>query len=106
MSATNFDEFVSQAVNETMSKILGTTTWKSVNFFFDTKRAAREPEAFAAILDKVFGLTSKVLQKKIAETLLSQVGAAQPSTSLDFRQILRLARAKFPSTAVLGQLNP
>jgi hypothetical protein len=105
MSATNFDDFVSQAVNETMAKILGTTTWKSVNFFFDTKSAAREPEAFAAVLDRVFGFTSKVLQKKIAETLLNQIGAAQPSSNLDFRQILRLAKAKFPSTTVLTQLK-
>lgn len=105
MNATNFEDFVSEAVNETMSKILGSTTWKSVNFFFDTKSAAREPEAFAAVLDKVFGFTSKVLQKKIAETLLSQVGAAQPSSNLDFRQILRLAKAKFPATTVFAQLK-
>jgi hypothetical protein len=104
MSAASFDELVSQSVSETMAKILGETTWKSVNFFFDTKTAAREPEAFAALLDKVFGFTSKVLQKKIAETLLNKVGAVQPSNTLDFRQILRLAKAKFPRTALPGQL--
>jgi hypothetical protein len=105
MNTANFDDFVSQAVNETMSKILGVTTWKSINFFFDTKTAAHEPEAFAALLDKMFGFTSKVLQKKIAEALLNQVGAVQPSSSLDFRQILRLARAKFPSSPVLSQMK-
>jgi hypothetical protein len=105
MSATSFEDLVSQSVSETMSRILGSTTWKSVNFFFDTKTAAREPEAFAALLDKVFGLTSKVLQKKIAETLLNKVGATQPSSTLDFRQVLRLARAKFPWTTIPGQLR-
>jgi hypothetical protein len=104
MSAMNFDDLVSQSVSETMAKILGTTTWKSVNFFFDTKTAAHEPEAFAALLDKVFGYTSKVLQKKIAEAILNKVGAVQPSSTLDFRQILRLAKAKFPRTALHGQL--
>jgi hypothetical protein len=105
MSALSFDDLVSQSVSETMSKILGATTWKSVNFFFDTKTAAREPEAFAALLDKVFGYTSKVLQKKIAEALLNKVGAVQPSNTLDFRQILRLAKAKFPRTTIPGQLG-
>ena len=105
MSAVSFEDWVSQSVSETMSKILGTTTWKSVNFFFDTKTAASEAEAFAAVLDKVFGFTAKVLQKKIAETLLNKVGAVQPSSTLDFRQILRLAKAKFPRAAVPGQLG-
>jgi len=105
MSATSFDDLVSQSVSETMSKILGETTWKSVNFFFDTKTAAREPEAFAALLDKVFGFTSKVLQKKIAETLLNKVGAVQPTNTLDFRQILRLAKAKFPRTTLPGPIG-
>lgn len=105
MSTASFDDLVSQSVSETMSKILGETTWKSVNFFFDTKTAAREPEAFAALLDKVFGFTSKVLQKKIAETLLNKVGAVPPSSTLDFRQILHLAKAKFPRTTPLGPLG-
>ncbi len=105
MSAVSFDDLVSQSVSETMSRILGAITWKSVNFFFDTKTAAREPEAFAALLDKVFGFTSKVIQKKIAEALLNKVGAIQPSNTLDFRQILRLAKAKFPRTTVPGQLG-
>lgn len=93
----SFDDLVSQSVTETMSKILGTDTWKAINFFFDLKTIAREPEEFAALLDKVFGHTSNVLQKKIGETILGKVGAVQQqSNSLDFRQILRLAKAKFP----------
>ncbi len=64
MKAASFDDMVSQSVTETMSKILGEDTWKAVNFFFDTKAAAREPEAFAALLDKMFGLTSKVLRRR------------------------------------------
>jgi hypothetical protein len=105
MSASSFDDLVSQTVGETMSKVLGETAWRSINFFFDTKTAAREPERFAALLDKVFGFTSKVLQKKIAETLLNKVGAAPPSNTLDFRQILRLAKSKFPRTTISGQLT-
>ncbi len=95
MRAASFDDLVSQSVMETMSKILGADTWKAINFFFDTKTAAHEPEAFATVLDKMFGLTSKVLQKKIAETLLRKVGAVpRASDSFDFRQILRLAKAR------------
>jgi hypothetical protein len=98
---------VSESVTETMSKILGTDTWKAINFFFDLKSITREPETFAALLDKVFGYTSNVLQKKIGETLLGKVGAVQqPSTGLDFRQILRLAKAKFPRQPLPDQLGP
>jgi hypothetical protein len=97
----SFDEVVSQSVSETMSKILGTDTWKAINFFFDMNTIAREPEQFAALLDKVFGYTSIVLQKKIGETLLGKVGAVQQTSSnFDFRQILRLAKAKFPRQAI------
>jgi len=104
MSAASFDDLVSQSVTETISKILGTDTWKAIQFFFDTKIAAREPEAFAVLLDKMFGLTSKVLQKKIGENLLGKVGAAQPSSNLDFRQILHLAKGKFPINRTSGRL--
>jgi len=104
---TSFDELVSQSVTETMSKILGTDTWKAINFFFDMKIIAREPEQFAALLDKVFGYTSIVLQKKIGETLLGKVGAPQQTSSnFDFRQMLRFAKAKFPRQALPDQLGP
>jgi hypothetical protein len=93
----SFDEVVSQSVSETMSKILGADTWKAINFFFDMKTIAREPEEFAALLTKVFGSTSTVLERKIGETILGKVGAVQQTSSgLDFRQVLRLAKAKFP----------
>jgi hypothetical protein len=103
----SFDELVSQSVTETMSKILGTDTWKAINFFFDMKTIAREPEDFASLLTKVFGATSNVLQKKIGEAILGRVGAVQQtSSSLDFRQILRLAKAKFPRQPLPDQLGP
>jgi hypothetical protein len=104
---SSFDELVSESVTETMSKILGGDTWKAINFFFDMKTIAREPEDFAALLAKVFGATSSILQKKIGETILGKVGAVQQtSTSLDFRQILRLAKAKFPRKPLPDQLGP
>ena len=103
----SFDELVSQSVTETMSKILGTDTWKAINFFFDMKTIVREPEDFAALLTKVFGATSSVLQKKIGEAILGRVGVVQQaSSSLDFRQILRLAKAKFPRNPLPDQLGP
>jgi hypothetical protein len=103
----SFDEIVSQSVSETMSKILGADTWKAINFFFDMKTIAREPEEFAALLTKVFGSTSTVLERKIGETILGKVGAVQQaSSSLDFRQILRLAKAKFPRQPLTDQLGP
>jgi hypothetical protein len=103
----SFDEVVGQSVSETLSKILGADTWKAINFFFDIKTIAREPEEFAALLTKVFGSTSNVLEKKIGETILGKVGAVQQtSSSLDFRQILRLAKAKFPRQPLPDQLGP
>ena len=103
----SFDELVSQSVTETMSKILGSETWKAINFFFDMKTIVREPEDFAALLTKVFGATSNILQKKIGETILGKVGAVQQtSSSLDFRQILRLAKAKFPRNPLPDKLGP
>jgi hypothetical protein len=103
----SFDEIVSQSVAETIAKILGTETWKAINFFFDMKTIAREPEQFASLLDKVFGQTSPVLHKKIGETLLGKVGAVQQSSSsMDFRQILRIAKAKFPRQVIPDQLGP
>ena len=102
----SFDELVSESVTETMSKILGGDTWKAINFFFDLKTIAREPEDFAALLAKVFGATSNVLQKKIGEAILGKVGAVQQTVgSLDFRQILRLAKAKFPRQPLPDQLG-
>jgi hypothetical protein len=95
----SFDELVSQSVTETLSKILGLDTWKAINFFFDMKAIAREPEDFAALLSKVLGSTSGILQKKIGEAILGKVGAVQQtSSSLDFRQILRIAKTKFPGS--------
>jgi len=103
----SFDDLVSQSVTETMSKILGTDTWKAINFFFDMKTIAREPEVFATLLVKVFGSTSKVLEKKIGETVLGKVGAVQQvQGNLDFRQILRLAKTKFPRQPLPDQLGP
>jgi hypothetical protein len=105
MSTLSFDDLVGQSVTETMSKILGTDTWKAINFFFDMKAISREPEEFAALLSKVFGSTSNVLEKKIGESILGKVGAVQQTSSkLDFRQILRLAKAKFPRQPIPDQL--
>ena len=103
----SFDDLVGQSVAETLSKILGTDTWKAINFFFDVNGIAREPETFAGVLDKLFGFTSNVLQRKIGETLLARVGAVQQTlNSLNFRQILRLAKTKFPKQPLPEQLGP
>jgi hypothetical protein len=103
----SFDELVSESVTETLSRILGGDTWKAINFFFDMKTIAREPEDFAALLAKVFGATSNILQKKIGEAILGKVGAVQQtSSSLDFRQIIRLAKARFPRRSLPDQLSP
>jgi len=103
----SFDELVSESVTETLSRILGGDTWKAINFFFDMKTIAREPEDFAALLAKVFGATSNILQKKIGEAILGKVGAVQQaSSSLDFRQIIRLAKAKFPRQPIPDQVGP
>jgi hypothetical protein len=79
-----------------MSKILGPNTWKAINFYFDTRVIAKQPDAFTKVLDRLFGSTSKVLQKAIVETLLQKLGASEDEASAqDFRGILRLARIRF-----------
>src|SRR2546428_6374528 len=103
----SFDDLVGQSVAETLSKILGTDTWKAINFFFDVNGIAREPETFAAVLDKFFGFTSNVLQRRIGGTLLARGGAVQQTlNSLKLRPILRLAKTKFSTQPLPEQLRP
>ena len=102
MRAASFDSVVSSVVSESMSKILGPNTWKAINFYFDTQAIAKAPDAFTKVLDRLFGSTSKVLQKAIVETLLQKLGAPQDQASAqDFRSILRMARIRFAGSKQL-----
>ncbi len=102
MTTSPFDALVARAVNESMSKILGPNTWKAVNFYFDTRIVAREPEKFTRVLDRLFGSTSKVLQKEIAETLFRKIGSPEPGVSQrDFRSILKIVRVRFAGPSSL-----
>jgi len=91
----SFDDLVNQSVVEGMSKILGENTWRAINFFFDTRMAASHPDTFTRLLDRMFGLTSKVLQKSIAESLFAKVGAVtQIPNSIDLGWVMKVARGK------------
>lgn len=101
MTSSSFDDLVSSSVSESISRILGADTWRAINFYFDIGTVARDPERFTGVLDRMFGSTSKVLQKMISDTLLRKVGAGEPrSNAQGFLGILRLAKAKFSSPRV------
>jgi hypothetical protein len=97
-----FDVLVGRAVGESMAKILGPNTWKAVNFYFDTRIVAREPEKFTKILDRLFGSTSKVLQKDMTERIFRKVGSSEPiSSQQDLRSILKAAKIQFAGPSSL-----
>lgn len=95
----SFETIVEAAVKEAVTRTLGEEVWKAINFYFDPKQAASNPEAFSSILDKMFGSSSHVLQKLVAETLLKKVGSAAvvDKQGRSFYDWIQIAKAKFSS---------
>lgn len=100
MSSTSFDNLVESSIAETLSKILGEIVWKSIGFYFNPKALSGDPEVLPEVLGKLFGNHGKVLERVIAEDLLTKVGVPEESRkSSDFRSLIRVAKARFISSA-------
>ena len=86
-----------------MSRMLGGEVWKAISFYFDVKLVAREPQTFATVLDKLFGASSKVLQRVIGETLISKLGSqVDKRKEREFQDWIQIAKAKFSSATSLA----
>ena len=98
-ATASFDSLVEAAVRDAVTRTLGEDVWKAIGFFFDSKQAASNPEAFSNILDKMFGPSSRVLQKVITETLLRKIGTAVvvDKQGRSFYDWIQIAKAKFSS---------
>lgn len=86
------------SVREAVTRVLGDTVWRAVGFYFDPKQASSNPEAFSAVLDKLFGPSGKVIRNVITETLLKKVGGTvgqRQSGDREFYDWVRIAKAKF-----------
>lgn len=95
----SFDTIVEASVKEAVTRTLGEEVCKAISFYFDPKQAATNPEAFCSILDKMFGSSSRVLQKLVAEILLKKVGSAimGDKQGRSFYDWIQIAKAKFSS---------
>ena len=96
MSQISFDDLVQTTVKEAMSRMLGPEVWKAMSFYFDVKTVTREPKSFDTLMSRLFGVSSKVLQQIIGETLLSKVGSSPERVKgREFQDWITMARAKF-----------
>ena len=100
MSILSFEDLVESSISETLSKVLGQLVWKSIAFYFEPKVLARDPEALPELLGKIFGKNHGVLEKVIADDLLTKVGVPPENRrGADFRSFIRTAKARFISTS-------
>ncbi len=99
-TTVSFDAIVEASVKEAVTRTLGEEVCKAISFYFDPKQAASNPEAFTNILDKLFGSSSRVLQKLVAETLLKKVGSVMvvDKQGRSFYDWIQIAKAKFSSS--------
>lgn len=102
MSQISFDDLVQTSVKEAMSRMLGQDVWKAISFYFDVKTITLEPKSFETLMNKLFGVSSKVLQQIIGETLLSKVGSSpERGKGREFQDWITMARAKFSSSTTM-----
>ncbi len=80
--------------------MLGQETWRAISFYFDIPLLANEPEIFAGVMERLFGETAKVMEKMMAEKLISKVGVTlERQEGYSFHILVRIAKAKFLSSA-------
>jgi len=100
VSLPSFEELVESSITETLSKVLGEMVWKAIGFYFDPKALSKDPDALEGVLGKLFGKNASVLEKVIAENLLTKVGVPQENRrGSDFRSFVRIAKARFIASA-------
>ncbi len=99
MSSASFEGLVENSVSDVLSRVLGEIVWKSISFYFDMKSLSKDPDKLPDVLSRLFGAHGSVLEKVIAEDVLTKVGVAQDSRkSYDFRSFIRVAKARFLSS--------
>lgn len=100
MSSSSFEDLVESSITGTLSKILGELVWKSIGFYFEPKNLSQNPENLPEVLAKLFGSHAKVLERVIADDLLTRVGIPEEKRKgSDFRVLVRMAKARFISAA-------
>lgn len=108
MSSSSFEDLVESSISATLSKILGELVWKSIGFYFEPKNLSQNPENLPEVLAKLFGSHAKVLERVIADDLLTKVGVPEENRKgSDFRILIRLAKARFISaSSALARSTP
>ena len=104
---TSFEKLFEMVVSEVIFKMLGDEVWKALRFYFDTKTAARDLEAFTKLLDKVFGASSKTIERMVVKALCTKMEI--PPDRMDkkeFAEGISIAKARFPSHLTSLPSNP
>ena len=92
----SFEDLVHASFGESVSNMLGPQTWKAIQFYFDIRLMANEPEIFAGLLERLFGKSAKPLENMITETLFAKMGATgEKREGVSFQALIRIAKAKF-----------
>jgi len=78
VNTPTFENLVRISIYESIEATMGDDAWKAINFYFDTRSVARDPERFARLVDSLFGSNSSELQRRIVRTLLSKMGRPVP----------------------------
>jgi hypothetical protein len=96
LTESAFDEFVKTTVEQTFFKTLGADVWKAISFYFNVKTVATDPDAFAKVLEKLFGNASRVLKQVIGENLLTGTGGeVDRRRDHEFPEWIQMAKARF-----------
>ena len=104
---TSFEKLLDTVTGEVISKMLGAEVWRALTFYFDTKSATRDPEAFARVLERIFGASSKTIGHMVVKTLFTKLGI--PPDRMDkkeFAEGISIAKARFPSQLRSLSSNP
>ncbi len=104
---TGFEKLFDTVVSEVISKMLGAEVWKALRFYFDTKTAARDLEAFTKLLDKVFGASSKTIERMVIKTLCTKMEISPDRMDKkEFAEVVSTAKARFSSYLTNLSSNP
>ena len=114
LASPTFEKLVESSVREAVTRTLGEQVWKAMEFYFDPRQAATNPDNFASILDKLFGSSSRVIQKIITEILMKKLGGStstvfgerKPQATRSFYEWIQIAKAKFSTfNSTVGRLS-
>ena len=104
---TSFEKLLDMVISEVISKMLEAEVWRALTFYFDTKIATRDPEAFARVLEKIFGAPSKTIGRMVVKTLCAKLGIPPDRTDKkEFAEGISIAKARFPSQLTSLSSNP